>query len=322
MGRRKTPIVPLDVGVIREAFAVGDNSGSVIRRSTGAEATFVGPSGALLIRCYHQGQVRRLTASRVAWVLAADVNEWPKGPIKPRDGDERNLRAENLIQVRRSAHQPFSAGGKASSLERRTQADVALINALAEHQGALTVPQLSVSVGQSPPCCCTRLAKLEARGLVCGPHCDARKRWDLTPAGRALAAASIPVVIDDLDRHILGAVTRSPLRLMALAGLTGVCRLTMRRRLDRLIAQKLIEANESRFRISAKGREALGDDAPTPWVRIESISAAAAKDVGERSATDNRTSWQRSRLASKSRAKAKANRAIPFNTFDGWSMAG
>jgi hypothetical protein len=64
--------------------------------------------------------------------------------------------------------------------------------ALAEQQGALTVPQLSQSVGQSAPCCCVRLAKLEARGLVCGPRCDARKRWDLTPAGKALAAASAP----------------------------------------------------------------------------------------------------------------------------------
>jgi hypothetical protein len=114
----------------------------------------------------------------------------------------------------------------------------------------------------------------------------------------------------------------APMRLLALARRIEVCALTARRRLDRLTEQGLTEIGDNRFRISAKGRGALGDDAPKPWVNIAAISAAKARDV-ERSASDNRTSWQRSLLASKSRAKAKANRAIPFNTFDSFSrMAG
>jgi hypothetical protein len=59
----------------------------------------------------------------------------------------------------------------------------------------------------------------------------------------------------------------------------------------------------------------LGDDAPKPWGNVAAISAAAAKDVAERSPSYNQTSLQRSLLASTSRAKAKANGATPFNAW-------
>ena len=207
----------------------------------------MGPSGALMIRFYRHGEVRRILASRIAWVLAANVNEWPKGPIKPRDGDELNLRPDNLVMTKPQRPRPFvqSQGGKGSALECRQASDAAIINALAEHQGAFTVPQLSVSVGQSAPCCCVRLAKLERSGLVCGPHCNARKRWNLTPAGQALVAraedaASAPLILDALDKRILRALCCGPMRQHVLVRELEVCHLTVKRRTAFLIERGLL----------------------------------------------------------------------------------
>jgi hypothetical protein len=308
MGRRKGPLPPLDAEIIRQMFVVGDNSGEIIRASTGEGATFMGPSGALLVRCYHEGSIRRFTAARVAW--AVQTGEWPKGVVRARDGDERNLKPDNLVLTKRGPRSfDQSKGGKGSSLERRQASERALLNALAEHQGALTVPQLSISVGQSAPCCCTRLAKLEARGLVCGPHCNARKRWDLTPAGQALMAgteeaSSAPIILDDRDKRFLAALAIMPKRQLQLVREIEACSLTVKRRLGRLVQHSLVAVDESRkFRITSKGRDALGDAAPVPWLRVEAISAAAAKDVRERNPFANhQTSVQLADHARKGRS--------------------
>jgi hypothetical protein len=312
MGRRKGPLPPLAAEIVQAAFAVTPE-GVLIRRSTGANAVYRGPNDQLLARVYLGGSRRRIIASRLAWAI--ETGEWPRGVVRHRDDDERNFAPSNLLVTRRGPR-PFvqSEGGKGSSLARRAEADAALINALAEHQGALTVPQLSVSVGQSAPCCCVRLARLAAAGLTCGPMCNARQRWNLTPAGQALVAraedASIPVILDDTDRRILGALALSPVRLMTLARLLGICRLTARRRLDRLMAQKLVEVDEDRFQINAKGRDCLGPDAPLPWFNVIAISAAAAKDVRERSPTDNRSAAMHSANGRKAR---RASGYSPFS---------
>ena len=307
MGRRKGPLPPLDTEIVRAAFVVRDD-GAIVRRSTGADATFMGPSGALMIRAYHQGTIRRLIAARIAWALS--TGEWPEGVVQVRDGDERNLSAANLIMTKRGPR-PFvqSAGGKGSSLARRRAADAELLAALAEHQGAFTVPQLSVSVGQSAPCCCVRLAKLESQGLVCGPHCDARKRWDLTSAGQALAKAAMPLLIDDTDKRILVTLTLTPMRLTRLAAEIGCCNLTVRRRIDALTARSLTKVDElHRYAVTDQGRAAV-PDAPPKWLRIEAVAASLAKDVVDRSSPVVMSSQERARLGGLARARQIASEA-------------
>ena len=299
MGRRREPIPPLDIAFIGECFAIGSNSGQIIRSSTHEPATFVGPGGKLLVRVYVNGKIRRMAAGRVAWVLAC--GEWPSGVVRHRDGNDHNFLAGNLLLTERGPR-PFtkSAGGKASSLERRAKTTTTLIRTLSDHPGS-TVPQLSRLVGSSAPCVCTRLSKLADMGLTCGPKCDARARWDLTPAGKALAASAIPP-LDNLDRDILMIIVRSPAKLMALAHRIGVCRLTVRRRIDRLVEQKLMFPHEGRYAITDAGIAALGPDAPQrqPWVNLERVRASTARDVVARHGQepDDRTRAFRSKIAS------------------------
>ncbi len=153
-------------------------------------------------------------------------------------------------------------------------------------------------MGQSTSCCCQRLTRLRAQGLTCGPACNQRRRWNLTPAGRALAAASVPV-IDDLDQRILGEIALSPLRQLALARRVGCCSLTAKRRLRWLTQRGMVEADDMRrYTITDQGRQALGDampKRPARWVRPEQISAALAFDVARRRAAfDDRSGWTRS----------------------------
>ena len=268
MGRRREPIPPLDIEHIQRAFAVRQD-GTLVRRECHVAALayepaiFVGPNGRLMVRVYVNGAIRRMAAGRVAWVLAC--GEWPKGIVRARNGDDRDLRPDNLI-VTRHGRDPFGAisdkhgkGGRASSLAERRARTTTLIRTLADHPGA-TVPQISRLVGSSAPCVCTRLSKLADMGFCVGPKCDARARWDLTPQGRALAASAIPP-LDNLDKHILAALVVVPMRLMALAHRIEVCRLTMRRRIDRLVEQKLMFPHEGRYAITDAGIAALGPDA-------------------------------------------------------------
>jgi DNA-binding IclR family transcriptional regulator len=319
MGRGRITAEPPDPAEVRARFRVRQD-GQIIRASTGEGATFVGPGGRVMCRVYHQGQIKRLLASRVAWVLGG-ANEWPHGVVRHRDGDEHNFAASNLIETKRGPH-PFdqSKGGKRSSLHERQASDAALLRTLAEHPGALTVPQLSQSLGQSAPCCCTRLAKLERRGLVCGPHCNARRRWNLTTQGEALAASANPVVLDDRDRQVLAALALTSMGTVKLARRVEVCPMTIRRRVRLLVERGLVFADPRKFfSITDAGLAALGDAAPQrpePWVKVEAVSAARAKDVAERQgqSVDDRTSWARSQQGSRARLKAlsTANGQQPF----------
>jgi Mn-dependent DtxR family transcriptional regulator len=318
MGRVREPLQPLDVEIIQQAFALR-HDGQIVRcdchisHLTGEPATFAGPGGKLLVRVYIGGKIRRVLATRIAWVLA--TGQWPDGPVLPRNGDDNDLRFENLLKVRHG-RDPFgrisdkhSRGGRASALVHRGEADRAMIAALAEHDGSLTVPQLSVSVGQSAPCCCARLAKLERRGLVCGPHCNARRRWDLTEQGRALAATTQPVILDDRDRQVLGVLALASMGTLKLARRVEVCPATIKRRVRVLVERGLVFADPRRFfSITSEGRLALGDDMPQrqPWVRTELVSAALSRDVLQRHdrPPDDRSAQFRSKVASMGAAKS------------------
>jgi hypothetical protein len=76
------------------------------------------------------------------------------------------------------------------------------------------------------------------------------------------------------------------------------------------------------FSITDAGLAALGPEAPqkpAPWVKVEAVSAARARDVAERQgrhSVDDRTSWARSQQGSRARLKALAttlaNKTEPF----------
>jgi DNA-binding MarR family transcriptional regulator len=286
MGRKKQTQPPVEPEFIRQCFAIRQDGQLIWRERPGSHfpqrtddvsrfnamrsgepAGFPGPNGVMLVRFQFHGQTRRIAASRVAWCVA--VGAWPSGPVKARNGIDGDLRFENLI-VTKHGRDPFgqitgkhSNGGKASSLDHRAKATTTLINALAANPGS-TVPVLSKLTGSSVSCCCTRLGKLADAGLTCGPKCDARARWELTPKGRELGATSVPVILDDLDKRILAIISRSTPKLMELARQTEVCRLTMRRRINRLVERKLVEdvGVKRGFSITDEGRKALGPDTP------------------------------------------------------------
>jgi hypothetical protein len=89
---------------------------------------------------------------------------------------------------------------------------------------------------------------------------------------------------------------------MALAHRIGACRLTVRRRIDRLVEQKLMFPHEGRYTITAAGIAALGPNAPQrhPWVNLERVRASTARDVVARHSQepDDRTRAFRSKIAS------------------------
>src|SRR4029077_2810565 len=77
----------------------------------------------------------RVLASRIAWCLSC--GEWPKGIVRARDGDERNLRPENLILIERGPRRsPTARSGRASS--RHTTPTPAAISL-----GRIALPQLA-----------------------------------------------------------------------------------------------------------------------------------------------------------------------------------
>ena len=334
MGRPQASQPPVQIEYVRDALAVRPDGCLVWRerpashfpervddrsrfnnQRAGGPAGFAGPDGRQMVRLQFEGRTRRIAALRVAWALA--IGEWPRGVVRARDGNDNNCRFDNLI-LTKAGPRPFDwgKGGKASSLERRAKTTTTLIRTLADHPGS-TVPQLSRLVGSSAPCVCTRLGKLSDMGLTCGPKCDARARWDLTPAGRELAAAANPVVIDDLDRRILGALALIGMGTLKLARRVGACPMTIKRRARLLAARGLVFADPRKFfsitdgrvqepsrpdgRTSehgdglngcrrrlcslAEGRAALGPNnppRPAPWLRPEQVSAAVAKDVRQR----------------------------------------
>ena len=169
---------------------------------------------------------------------------------------------------------------------------------------------------------CERLGKLAENGLTCGPKCNARARWDLTAQGRELAATGA-LIIDALDKQVLTALCRSPMRHLQLARLIGCCSLTARRRVAALVERGLVSQCASgitvRYAVTDAGRQALGDAAPRPWVRIEAISAALARDVRERQTVTEMTTAERAQHAALGRQRAlvsaRLNRSAAFNAF-------
>ena len=327
MGRRRGPVAPLDPTYVQACFEVRDDGVLCWRerprehfgarpddcsrfnnQREGSEAGFAGPGGKPLVRFVVNGRTRRVALLRVAWICA--TGEVPRGAVRPRDGNEWNAAFDNLI-VTKSGARPFdqAKGGRASSLERRASRVTTLISALADHPGA-TVPMLSKLVGSSVSCTCTRLGKLSDMGLTCGPKCDARARWALTPAGRALAAAASPMVIDDLDRSILTIIAQSPMRLMALAGRIGTCPLTARRRVVGLIERELATQHDSKFTATAAGLEALGGALPEPWLKREQVAASLSRGVIERRGVAELSHAARSKIGSASAARIR--RSMPW----------
>jgi hypothetical protein len=330
MGRpqHSQPLPPVEV--IQQAFALRQD-GRIVRREchiaalAHEPATFIGPGGRLLARVYHEGRIRRIVAGRIAWCLA--VGQWPKGVVRARNGVDDDLRPSNLIVVPHG-RDPFgqisdkhSKGGKASSLDHRAKTTTTLINALATNPGS-TVPMLSRLVGSSVSCTCTRLGKLSDAGLCIGPKCDARARWDLSPAGRELASSTNPVVVlDDRDRQVLAALALTSMGTVKLARRVEVCPMTIRRRVRLLVERGLAFADPRKFfSVTDAGLAALGPEAPqkpAPWVRVEAVSAANAKDVRERG-QDDRTTAQRSAHSSMGAAKGAATTRLRKQQPSNW----
>lgn len=225
----------------------------------------------------------RLAATRVAWALHS--GEYPHGPVKARNGDDADLRVENLIEVVRGPTKFASAaGGKRSSLERRAETDKAFIAAMRDNPQA-SIAQISRLVGMSEPCVCVRLAKLEAASLTCGPRCQAAERWRLSEEGRRVAGLSA-LFLDELDRELMQIVARmSSMTTSLIAAHAGTNEPRARRRLKRLAEQGLAwRDHKGRWRATAARLKALGE-VPAPvarWLSPEAVSAAQARDVVDR----------------------------------------
>jgi hypothetical protein len=93
-----------------------------------------------------------------------------------------------------------------------------------------------------------------------------------------------------------------------------------------LVERGLAFSDERRFfAITQQGRQALGDDVqrPAPWIDPSLISAAAAKDVRERSPGDDRTRAFRSKVASLGAARSiESQREHKRQRFSNWAMTG
>jgi DNA-binding Lrp family transcriptional regulator len=295
VGRKRQTEPPVPATYIREAFHVRQD-GRVIRRDHRLAALaheptgYRGPDGTPIVGVAYQGRTRRIALLRLAYVLAFD--QWPKGQVQPRDGDEWNGAASNLRVIRRGRN-PFATGK--SSLQRRQAVDAALLMALADHSDA-SVARLGEIIGLSESGACTRLTKLERKGLTISPQCVPGRAWALTAQGRELALQRA-APLDDLDRELLIVLAREPSRLMALKRQIGVCVLTVRRRIDRLVERGLVDVPDGCFRITDEGRGLL----PKPWLNPERIKASAARDVLARRSPDAATPAEAGRMGARVR---------------------
>jgi DNA-binding transcriptional ArsR family regulator len=300
MGRPRysQPLPPVEL--IRAMFEVRD--GALISRRTGETALVEkGIDGYPMIRLMVEGQIRRFAIARVAWVV--QFGAWPKGIIRLRS-DAGGYSGDNLIETRRGQN-PFAVGR--ASLIKRAERDASLLQAMARSPGA-TVPTLSRLAGVGATCACVRLSALADRGLCVGPKCDARARWDLTPAGRALAAATHPVVLDDRDRQVLSALAVVGMGITKLSRRSQLSPQTIRRRLRLLVERGLVFADPRKFfSITHAGLAAL-PDAPKRWVNSGVISAVSARDVVTRSPTDDRNQTQLAANARLARGRPRGGR--------------
>ena len=200
MGRTYQTQPPVPIEFIRECFDIRDRQLIWLERPAdhfpersddhtrfnnlraGGPAGMAGPDGKPMVRLQFRGVTRRIALLKVAWVVA--TGELPHGAVRPRDGDEWNASAENLI-VTRHGRDPFGAiggkhskGGKGSALVERQVRTTTLLRTLADHPGS-TVPQLSKLVGSSASCCCTRLGKIGGRWPDVRP--EMRRQGEMEP---------------------------------------------------------------------------------------------------------------------------------------------
>jgi hypothetical protein len=294
VGRKAQDHPPVPATYIREAFHVRQDGQLVWRerpeshfpcrpedharfnRQRAGQPAGFKINGQHVVRLQFDGRTRRIAASRVAWCLSA--GEWPSGLLAKR------------------SRQP---NGKASSLARRAEADLTLIKAMSEAPDA-SIAKLSALTGSPESCVSARLGRFADAGLAASPMCVPGRSWCLTGAGKALAMNGQPL-IDDLDKDILMACARAAHGLMALVRVTGSCRLTVRRRIDRLVARGLVSQTDGRYAITDHGRAALGDQLPSPWVRPDAVAASLAKDVTARRSPDVTTPAEAGRMGARVR---------------------
>ena len=122
-------------------------------------------------------------------------------------------------------------------------------------------------------------------------------------------------------------IASGPMRQLELARRCGVASLTVKRRVARLVEAGMIAVDAGlRFNITKTGIAALGGDAPpkpvSPWLKVEAVSAAGAKDVAERMEHhkfDDRSNAMKSRHGTEARLKsietARRNGSERFNRF-------
>jgi hypothetical protein len=310
------PLVP--VAVIRQKFGLRQD-GMLIHRESKRSDLIGEPAGFAVnghpvVRVEYSGRTRRVGLMRAAWIVVH--NAYPLGAVRPRDGDRWNCAPGNLEVVGSGpCRADRSRGGRASSLEHRAALDQILLRALAEHE-APSIAHLANVIEASEAVTSTKLGKLAARGLAESPRCCPGRSWALTGAGRALVVSERPL-IDDLDHDILGALAAASMGAMRQLGLSrrcGVCSLTIKRRIASLAERGLVSVIGPQFRITDAGRQALPEaQPPSRWIRIEAISAAAAKDVRDRAHVSDITAAQRSEYSKLARASAKKNGSQPFN---------
>ena len=148
MGRSAQTEPPVDVGFIRQSFAVGDG-GELQRRvavtNSAENPVYDNGGGALRVRLTFGGKRRTMDAARVAWAL--HFGAWPRGQVITL-GARSDFSPGNLKIAPRLEHKPHAAGGRASSLTHRAKADRALIEAMIGHSGA-AVAELGRIVGAS-----------------------------------------------------------------------------------------------------------------------------------------------------------------------------
>jgi hypothetical protein len=307
---------------VQEPFAVRQD-GILIQLSSGEPAPYRTARDKPLVRIGFKGGVRRIGAARIAWCLHA--GEWPRGRVQPKNGDDGDLRFVNLA-LAKSGPRDHGLGGRAQALQRRAEADRAIIEAMAAQPGASLIA-LSAATGQAQSAVCARLSRLAKRDLACGPQCCPGRSWHLTDQGQAIAGRERPL-LDDLDRDILQALAVTSMGVTKLSRRAEVALLTAKRRINLLTGRGLVFADPRRFfSLTPAGRSALGDEAPRRWVEPEAVSAVSAPDVQRRQQFPNEMSAaERTRLSSlnaqKARAMAKLNRSLPYNRFPERQMAG
>ena len=317
MGRACQTEPPVPVEFIQKSFCVRD--GCMVHRQSKRSDLVGGSAGFLvgdkpMVRLQVGGKTRRIVLARAAWIV--HHGEYPKGSVQPCDGDHWNAAPENLTVVPACSHKPQAAAGRASSLERRQEADRALLAALAAHGGA-SIAQLSRITSTSESRISTKLGKLAVQGLATSPQCVPGRSWMLTDQGRAVAMEARPL-LDDTDRQVLAVLRSSPMGHVRLSRRIGCCLLTARRRANLLAERGLLVADVRRFyAITEAGIAALGPKSqpPSRWVNVAAISAAAARDVRDRPRIDDRTQEERSRPGKMARAAARLNKSSNFNGY-------